>query len=222
MTHLAPAPETSFCLIRGQPVFLDLRRDRYFGLDGVAADALRRLAAGEPAGTVPQEALRRLLATGLFVASATPAEILPILHASPARRGVEDRDRPQKARWRYLPELLSDLLLVKAALARRRLPRLVEAHRAARQSPAPLGFEREALRLVDIHRALRPLVPVRPNCLSDSLALSAFLRRRGIVPDLVFGVKLAPFGAHCWLQLGDIVLNDCLDNACDFTPILVA
>jgi len=37
----------------------------------------------------------------------------------------------------------------------------------------------------------------------------------------VFGVKLNPFSAHCWVQAGDIVLNDAIDHVTIHTPILV-
>ena len=40
--------------------------------------------------------------------------------------------------------------------------------------------------------------------------------------DWVFAVKGAPFAAHCWIQLGDIVLNDSVENVRAYTPIMVA
>jgi hypothetical protein len=38
----------------------------------------------------------------------------------------------------------------------------------------------------------------------------------------VIGVKLNPFAAHCWLQVGDVVLNDLPERVAAFTPILTA
>jgi hypothetical protein len=37
--------------------------------------------------------------------------------------------------------------------------------------------------------------------------------------ELVFGAKLNPFAAHCWVQLEDVVLNDRTDNVAVFTPV---
>jgi hypothetical protein len=36
----------------------------------------------------------------------------------------------------------------------------------------------------------------------------------------VFGVREAPFTAHCWVQDGAVVLNDHLENVDLYTPIM--
>jgi hypothetical protein len=59
------------------------------------------------------------------------------------------------------------------------------------------------------------------NCLRDSIALLRFLIRRGVAAELVIGVKLYPFAAHCWVQQGPLILNDNLGGAAGFAPILV-
>ncbi len=48
-----------------------------------------------------------------------------------------------------------------------------------------------------------------------------FLGAEGIHPDWVFGVKTEPFDAHCWVQHGEIVLNDAPDRVRQYSPILV-
>ncbi|WP_434213483.1 lasso peptide biosynthesis B2 protein [[Pseudomonas] boreopolis] len=53
----------------------------------------------------------------------------------------------------------------------------------------------------------------------DSLSLLRFLSRRELPANIVFGVTLAPFAAHCWVQAGDIVLNETLSDANAHTPI---
>jgi hypothetical protein len=37
----------------------------------------------------------------------------------------------------------------------------------------------------------------------------------------VMGVSGRPFAAHCWVQVGDRVVNDTLDHVILFTPILI-
>jgi len=72
------------------------------------------------------------------------------------------------------------------------------------------GFARHRLRL-----------PLHDICLAESLALLRVLNAHGLDASFVIGVRLDPFGAHCWLQLGDSILNDSCDHASQFTPILV-
>lgn len=35
----------------------------------------------------------------------------------------------------------------------------------------------------------------------------------------VFGVRTWPFAAHCWIQIGDLVVGDVLDRVRGYTPI---
>jgi hypothetical protein len=49
----------------------------------------------------------------------------------------------------------------------------------------------------------------------------AFLRSHEAGADLVFAAKLDPFAAHCWLQSGEVLLNDRLDRIESFTPVCV-
>jgi hypothetical protein len=65
------------------------------------------------------------------------------------------------------------------------------------------------------------MVPIPSVCLSDSIALLDLLARRGLAADLVFGVKLNPFAAHCWVQAGDVVLNETVECVRRHTEILV-
>lgn len=70
--------------------------------------------------------------------------------------------------------------------------------------------------------ALRPLLfTARDRCLNDSLALVAFLAREGIASRWVIGVRVQPFGAHAWVQVDGLVLNDLHENVRHYEPILV-
>ena len=52
--------------------------------------------------------------------------------------------------------------------------------------------------------------------------LVSYLRRCGLRADWVFAVRLWPFAAHCWVQCGDLCLNDDVERLAPYTPILVA
>jgi hypothetical protein len=76
--------------------------------------------------------------------------------------------------------------------------------------------------LVGAFLLLRPLYPRTYLCLFDSLCLIHFLIQFQHSPQWVVGVKVEPFGAHCWVQDGDTVLNDTVEAVRQYTPILVA
>lgn len=69
--------------------------------------------------------------------------------------------------------------------------------------------------------AARRLVPIRHNCLLDSIALVRWLVTKGCPVTLVFGAKLHPFAAHCWVQSGTLLLNDRLETVHRFEPVRV-
>lgn len=62
-------------------------------------------------------------------------------------------------------------------------------------------------------------LPVEGECLVRSAMLVAFLRRMGLSADWVFGVRLWPFAAHCWVQLGEVCLNDDVERLWPYTPL---
>ncbi|KQY28326.1 hypothetical protein ASD21_15875 [Caulobacter sp. Root1455] len=68
---------------------------------------------------------------------------------------------------------------------------------------------------------LAPWLPRSGRCLMRSLEQRLYLARRGFAVAWVFGVRTWPFEAHCWLQAGEVVLDDSLGHARGFTPILV-
>lgn len=65
----------------------------------------------------------------------------------------------------------------------------------------------------------RRFFPAKRRCVPDSLALACCLWRRGADAQLYFGVRLAPFAAHCWVQADDLLLSDPIDSIAEFTPV---
>jgi len=73
-----------------------------------------------------------------------------------------------------------------------------------------------------VFRRLLPWVPFQGQCLYRAALLRRFLGTDRDQVDWVFGVTTWPFAAHCWLQIGDLVINDRLDRVSRYTPIMVA
>jgi hypothetical protein len=67
---------------------------------------------------------------------------------------------------------------------------------------------------------MAPWLPKDGACVMRSLQQLFYLRAFGHRPQWVFGVRTWPFEAHCWLQVGDVVLDDQVEHVQAFTPIL--
>ncbi|WP_374571406.1 lasso peptide biosynthesis B2 protein [Phenylobacterium sp. J426] len=65
------------------------------------------------------------------------------------------------------------------------------------------------------------MAPLPAKCLVRSFALLCFLRRCGHDAAWCFGVSTWPFAAHCWLQVGEVALDDHPDQLAAYTPIHV-
>lgn len=204
------------CAIDERVVMLDLRRDRYFQLDRRTASAFTRWQEAPDGSPADDDAVTDLVERGWLVpldGAAAPVRPVPDIR----RRSLIGELPHVPTDFATFGRVLSALWRSRRALRRRGLEAAAEEARR-RKPPAGSGSD------LDLHlaafRAARRLVPLAPNCLTDSFALSAYLAARGIRSDLVFGVKLDPFAAHCWLQNEEAILNDAADTVGDFMPIL--
>jgi hypothetical protein len=82
--------------------------------------------------------------------------------------------------------------------------------------------DQSTMNLVRIFRALRPfLYTAKDRCLFDSIALIEFLASFDVFPTWVIAVRTRPFAAHSWVVDGGLILNELLERAEEFYPILV-
>lgn len=217
MTFLRLLPHISVAIVDGRSIFLDVRRDRYFALESEAEIMFATLRETSAIGRgIDQPDL--LLGTGLFELADEPV-VLPVIRVTEPETGV-----PRSAAPARFKDVLRILMLLVRARYDVRFGRL--EHTLSRRSGKSVGREQARpastpFPLVKRFHQARQLIPIRPVCLHDSLALHDWLARHGVGPLLVLGVKLDPFEAHCWLQLKDVVLNDEPDRVAAFTPILV-
>ncbi|MDE2051076.1 MAG: lasso peptide biosynthesis B2 protein [Gammaproteobacteria bacterium] len=232
------APHVYPCVSGQHVVLMDLERDKYIAV--VPANRLARWVRGWPVGAVqpaesPREAeegadalVSQMLAHGMLVSDphiGKPAD--PVTTVRPQRSLVEfDLDvRPRTSAaqlWRFGRSCLQ----AQSSLKLRPIQSIVEAARdrkARRAARGPQSADPVRLRsLVTAFARLRPLFyTLRSACLLDSLTLLHFLGAEGIHPDWVFGVKTEPFDAHCWVQYGEVLLNDVPDRVRQYSPILV-
>lgn len=217
MTYYMPG-NFNVCVNGGHALFLDIEHDRYFRLAPKRDATVRALINGD---CIREDELQELLRLGIVVEQsidAVPLAPPPVMQ--PARSLVEHQGAYRSgSHWRLLPEIAWLLALARANLRRKGFASVIKSLAASKKRMGDnVNSADDAALAFDSTRRLAPFPSV---CLSDSLALLAFLLRRDIRADLVIGVKSRPFGAHCWVQRGDVILNSPLDDAAMFTPILV-
>lgn len=210
-------PHLTACVAGEGVILLDLRQDRYFRLPGPLGDIAREWL-NRPSDA-PQAALRDLFTRQKLVRAGDP----------PLRASFAQVEIPQRLETPMTPDALGtrEGLRIAAAvgsvwtgLRTRSLQSIVHARRRWRGKLSPPGGTVSPERLAGYHRARR-LVPVAKNCLLDSLALDLWLGGSDPNRNVVFGVTLEPFLAHCWLQSPTMILNDNYDHVRRYTPILV-
>ncbi len=203
------------CLVSDRLVFLDLPGDRYFCLeprqDGAARDVRRESLAEGAVGS--DRTAWHVLASEDFSPveiEAVSASVIDTILPTPSRSNVA------AALLRNAQALFDTTIMplerIVARVARRRQAT------AARQAPPRCGIAE----LVAAHLASHRLLSAHDRCLPFSIALTGHLRRAHYAVDLVIGVRLDPFAAHAWVQRDGMVLNDRLEHARSFYPILVA
>ncbi len=113
-------------------------------------------------------------------------------------------DRLRRLTWRDAVGMTeAALLLCRVALGLRRkaFPDLLRRLRVNERMPlAEAGLVDQASRHV---RWAHRIVPLEPNCLLDSLATAALVRRKGFSVPLVIGVQRerGTLQAHAWLGI---------------------
>jgi len=210
----------SFCWTEGRAVFLDARRNRYFCL-GERADAVFKALCRQPAS---ESVDASVITTLHLIQNCEDREtaIEAACAARPTRSLTDDNVNHARHRAELILEIGWALALARWRLKHRPFLHVIETLRARKLTAAMAPPKVEEMgQIASAFAGARRFVPIRPICLADSLALLDLLDRRGLSADLVFGVKLNPFSAHCWVQAGELILNDGLDTALRHTAILV-
>lgn len=202
-----------WCDASGRIVLLDLQSERYFCLPPDLGDPFRRAIRGHvPADD--EDAVRTLVEEGCLREGATP------FLAGPSLTTVV-RDRPIVSRAnasRLLTlKLIGCQLRIAFSLRFRSLAAVLE--RACR----PGAEDCEQVPFLDALAASlaasQVLLRATDRCLVRALSVQTLCRRAGIPTILALGVRLHPFNAHAWVQLGDQVIVGDFEEVRLYTPI---
>ncbi len=211
----------SFCETGGRFIFLDLADDRYSLLAGEAERSFRRLAFGERSRPDDHAILCGLVGSGLLCLAPDGAQPQPCPAPPKPARSLADED------CFIGPTVLAHALwrLTGSAAALKFRPLRTIVARLERRK-ARLGSEAKApdICLAEVAAGFKCAALIAApldQCLPRSVAAVHALLDRGVRADLVIGVRLQPFGAHCWVQHGSTLVNETVDQVRNFTPILV-
>ncbi len=207
------------CVCDDRPIFLDIKADRYFCLPFAIEGSFLRIGRGE-AEPGDREALGGLISRGLLVDDDRTRALLeaPAI-ASPTRDLIIESApgaRPSDVMRAAISEAVAGLLLWRLPLS----AVLARAGRPRRQEPRGSDRDLRARRIASAWARPSLLLRATDRCLVRAIALHRLCKRAGIPAQLIFGVRINPFGAHCWVQLGDAVLVGEYEQVRLFTPIM--
>jgi hypothetical protein len=224
--ELALGHGLSFCRVGGRTIFLDIAADRYLCLSPAAeASFLRLTVNGGHSGSYDAH-LASMMARGLLVAAGASAPLQPCPAPPLARTSMLDAPlRPCEPR--QVAGALYELGVTRWRLRRAGLTGTV-AHLKRQKRACAAGDKRRFQRrtaepetiLAGFVCAAR-VTSLLDTCLTQSVAVASRMISGGLQADVVLGVQLGPFAAHCWVQHKDTLVNDRFDVVRTFVPILV-
>ena len=206
----------AFCRYEGEPVFLDEVRNRYFLLKPTERELFVHAAGG---GTLKPDEMERLIVRGVAQAGFQGGEALRETSGQLAAASILEGcgSAAASASTRSVATSLARMLWRKRT---KPFQALLDGMRNLKSARYAVDPDHACSLAKGFYRA-RARVPVTPVCLPDSMALMSFLARHRVSANLVIGVRLNPFGAHCWVQTEDILLNETTDIAARYQPIRI-
>jgi hypothetical protein len=222
------------CVARRYCVMLDARHDRYLAvktdlmeslgpwLEGWVGPSMagEQTQAGRSICGLAATLCRREILTS-FPATGKPvqAQMIPAaMQSVPADPRGDSRARLMRHGFNFLRAAAQTHRLFKTGPFSAILAQ-VEVTRKRGSDTANPDREHERY-LISVFKQCRPLYNRPFICLFDCVCLLNFLALYGFYPSIVFAVIPEPFQAHCWLQEGQLVLNDSLVRVGSYTPIM--
>lgn len=203
--------------VDGDLVFLDVAADAYYCLYG--AEAQVEIASNGWSVAIGDEALAVELQQAEFIRPMAAGFSQPDRLKPPPPLASAIRYEHPPPRAGDIPEVITTTLDV--ALNYRGRPFREIINRTSAAGGLGRSSHRDLLDVVDDFHRWIPFAPLSGKCLLRAFALLRVLQREGHSASWVFGVSTWPFQAHCWLQVGELVLDDTCERVAAYRPILV-
>jgi hypothetical protein len=226
------------CVTATGAVLLDLQRNRYYAVGPNEVSSLSALALNWSAVSTHSNTSREplpvaeatriadgLVREGLLSVESQPDDppFKPVsidMHAVLTAGGY---DAPHRVSLRphHITRFLRACLWARRAVRSARLYTIARDLSQAKEQAHSTNDVQRAIELVAVFRRLRPYrFAAREQCLFHALALVKFLSHYDTFPTWVIAVRSRPWGAHSWVQIGDLVLDANPEEISSFTPIL--
>ncbi|HTM81567.1 lasso peptide biosynthesis B2 protein [Asticcacaulis sp.] len=213
-------PNLLWCRANDRAVFLNLTNQRYFMLQPVQATSFEKWCAGETLSAEEVDTLSMIITDRPMPKNDWRQQLQPPTHfPSPVSSSC---DFPAASPYPWLvPMAFVCHGMARIGLKMAPFSSLMRRLHDRKQTRQHVSIRWELDRAAATFALTTRLLRSSDRCLQTSVALTLFLAKLGHFPDLVLGVKTAPWAAHAWVQKGILVLNDEADRVRAFAPILV-
>lgn len=208
----------SFCIVDGKTIFLDVLADRYFALPDESDTAFQQalLRGAESSDICALPGIHDLIDHDDRSAfSATPA-VCP-----PPQNDFEDWPSARPTAMSCLQSAFLQYWAARQLKLRPLSVALDKISSTSKRGDTDSSSLNKANRIAAAYRTSIKLISSENRCLRRSIGLQLHMKASGVPTRLVIGVKVRPFAAHAWVQLGHCVVNDRVENASQYAPILV-
>jgi hypothetical protein len=160
-----------------------------------------------------------LIDSGILQETQHESIIEPVPNLPPIKNSY--LDGPRQSSVKYVVIAAIDQLWAMAVIRFAGLPTALAQLRKQIEKRSHHEDFLEIAQLVGSYRFIDLFLSAENRCLVRSFALARSLTRYSVSFKLAIGVRTGPFGAHCWIQIGDKSLSDHRDKAREYMPVLL-
>ncbi len=205
------------CAIIGDDVILlDTNDSRYRAVPRQMSPAFQRMLRGLSLSAAERDALSPLV--GSAVIETPEADTRP--RSFPPRPNFALQEDQRPASTMAIAKACTHRIVALTQVKARPFRELLEGIQRDKGQINPANVHTRTEAIAKAFTSSCTWLARSDQCLPMSIALTRALLRENIPATMVIGVATGPFSAHCWVQVGDLVICDQVDSVNRYTPIL--